>query len=437
MNETAMLEAGSTLHGRYTIDGLLAHGGMSTLYLARDANLGGTWVVKEMRPLQARPEDLAVIRDQFRREAQILSQLRHRGIPRVIDYFTEGETDYLVEEYIPGESFDEILERQHRLTEYETSQVARLLLDILEYLHGSGIIYRDLKPGNVMRATDGRIMLVDFGIARLYTAGKSNDTVIVGTPGFASPEHYGRGQTDERSDVYSLGATMHQMLTGRDPADSPFSFEAPARALPGLSNFMSDLVMRALALRPEHRFPNAVAMRSQLIAGEIREPLQREYRYPWWSPLPRPVVHGGLWGTILGSILGTGLMDDPTLLLLTPAWVAAISVASVGRGFLQQRARVCIEKDGLAFWDGPDCERVPWEEITEVRVRRTSGIDRTLWGTVQVYPSRVDVITATRTHGFLPVMAGWESLLFWVVYRAGLRAVNQVEKEGADEVFAR
>lgn len=435
MSEIAYtLAVGQVLHDRYTVQEMLAQGGMSTIYRVTDRNLPGQWAVKQMAPLQARPEDLASIRAQFRQEAEILTRLRHPGIPRVIDFFSEDSVDYLVEELVPGDTLEHRIDTVRVFTEYESTRVALALLDILEYLHANKIVYRDMKPGNVMVGPDGRVVLVDFGIARLFTPGKSADTVIVGTPGFASPEHYGRGQTDERSDIYSLGATLHQMLTGHDPADSPFSFESPAKAMPGLSAGISDLVMKALDLKPDRRFQSAAAMREALLSTRKNPPARREFTYPPFIGLPAPVVRGGLTGTFLGSVLGT--IADPHALLLFPVWLVTLGVGGLVRGHSYRGNRVTLDDEGLTLHEGGAATIFRWEDVREIRVHRTSGIDRTLWGEVNVYASSIDITTSTRVVSLLPALNDWEVLVEWVAYRSGLRLQSGVD-EGADEVYRR
>ena len=429
-----LLAVGQVLRDRYTVQEMIAQGGMSTIYRVVDRNLPGQWAVKQMAPLQAKAEDLASIRAQFRQEAEILTRLRHPGIPRVIDFFTEGEVDYLVEELVPGVTLEHRLDTVKMFTEYDSTRIALALMDILEYLHANKIVYRDMKPGNVMLTSEGRVVLVDFGIARLFTPGKSADTVIVGTPGFASPEHYGRGQTDERSDIYSLGATLHQMLTGHDPADSPFSFAPPAKAVPGLSSGISDLVMRSLDLKPQSRYPNVASMREALLTTRKNPPARREFTYPVFIGLPAPVVRGGLTGTFMGSVMGA--VADPHALLLFPIWLVALGVGGMVRGRAHRGTRIVLEDEGLSLQEGGATTIFRWEDIREIRVHRTSGIDRTLWGEVNVYASSIDITTASRVFSLLPALVDWEVLVEWAAYRAGLRLQGGAT-EGADETYRR
>lgn len=429
-----LLAVGQVLHDRYTVIEMAAQGGMSTIYRVTDRHLPGTWALKQMAPLQARPEDMVTIRAQFRQEADILTRLRHPGIPRVTDFFSEGDVDYMVEEFVSGITLEHRLEAVGRLTEYEATRIAADLLDILGYLHANKIVYRDMKPGNCMLTPEGSVVLVDFGIARLFSPGKSVDTVIVGTPGFASPEHYGRGQTDERSDIYSLGATLHQMLTGSDPADTPFSFTPPAQAVAGLTTGISDLVMRALDLKPERRFPTATAMRSALLASRRHPPTRTTFTYPWFIPLSPTLVRGGLTGSVLGSVLGS--LIDPTALLLLVGSVVGLGGGAVIRGWKHRETRVALDEDGLTLQEGGKETIVRWERIEEIRIHRTSGVDRTLWGEVSVYPSSIDIVTDDGTLSLLPALEDWEALVAWVTYRAGLRVQTGV-LAGADEIYRR
>jgi serine/threonine-protein kinase len=146
----------------------------------------------------------------------MLNTLDHTNLPKVIDYFLEKDRYYLVMDYIKGRTVKDYIENNS--ADMETvEKIMYQLCDILEYLHGQHIIFRDLKPSNIMILPDFKIKLIDFGIARIFKDSKQYDTVIVGTPGFCPPEQYGRGQTDERSDIYSLGANLYYMLTGKVP----------------------------------------------------------------------------------------------------------------------------------------------------------------------------------------------------------------------------
>lgn len=269
-----MLTPGTILQGRYRIIRWLGGGGMGAVYLAADQRLVGRQVaVKQLVPDPgASPADVAQTERQFQAEAALLATLDHPNLPKVFDCFTEAGQSYLVMEYVNGETMEAILERTAGpLPESSVLAWAAQVCDVLSYLHGCQppIIFRDLKPGNIMLDRQGAVKLIDFGIARIFKPGKQTDTLRMGTLGYAPPEQYaGQGQTDARSDLYSLGATLHHLLTGRDPAlYPPFSFNTVSmRSLnPAISTRTEGAVMKALAYNPADRFPSAADFKRTLL----------------------------------------------------------------------------------------------------------------------------------------------------------------------------
>jgi len=265
-----VLEEGSVLQDRYRIVRVLGGGGMGRVYLAHDMRLADKpCAVKELSPdPHATPEEQEQAAAQFHREAAILAHLNHPHLPNVYDYFDEGGCFYLVMDYIEGETLADRLARSPSGLPQETVvEWALQLCDVLEYLHGQTppVIFRDLKPDNVMITPEGNIQLIDFGVARLFDPAKRTDTLKMGTAGYAPPEQYaGQGQTTPRSDIYSLGVTLHELLTGEDPTAHPFVFVPPRQLNHNVSPSLSDAVMRALSLDPEDRFPSVGAMREAL-----------------------------------------------------------------------------------------------------------------------------------------------------------------------------
>ena len=258
-----MIKSGDIVNKRYRVISVIGEGGMSTVYEVEDLNLENRWAMKETLDIFP-SRDKSEIVDQFLREAKMLAGLSHPGLPRVIDCFSENNNYYLVEELINGKPSIDILEASQQFNEYRILNWALQICDILEFLHNNNIIYRDLKPGNILVDSEDRVFLVDFGIARFFQGGKSRDTVIIGTPGFASPEHYGRGQTDSRSDIYSLGATLHYMMTAQDPAEKPFHFEIPYNINPDVSFHTSAIIMKCLDLDPNRRYQSAIEVKKAL-----------------------------------------------------------------------------------------------------------------------------------------------------------------------------
>lgn len=270
-----LLPPNSVLQGRYQITKLIGQGGMGAIYLADDLRFSQrVAVVKEMLDHFTDPEQRKIASNNFDREAEMLANLKHPGIPEVYDRFTEGNRHYLVMEYIDGSDLEQRLMQQDNeiFEEHDVIHWAIQICEILKYLHEKDppIIYRDMKPANIIPNKDNRIYMVDFGIARHFNPTKKG--TMIGTQGYAPPEQY-RGQVEPRSDIYALAATMHHLLTGRDPqSEAPFTFPPLRELNPKVSSGTEKIVMRGLSMEPEARFKNADDMLEALRKISLRRP---------------------------------------------------------------------------------------------------------------------------------------------------------------------
>jgi serine/threonine protein kinase len=260
MNPGEPLSEGHLLDNRYRVRKVLGVGGMGRVYLSNDTRLANRPVaVKEMILGDGIAEKKAV--EDFTREATVLARLSHPGIPTLIDHFAENSRHYMVMEFVAGGDLEKVIQQSGgKLGEDRTLRWARQILSVLEFLHAQNppIVYRDLKPGNIMIDKDGRAMLIDFGIARFLP--KGGRATQIGSPGYAPPEQYA-GNVEPRSDLYSLAATMHHLLTGRDPAlEPPFSFPPVRQLAAEVSNATAGAVDRALNHEIAKRFPSSRAM---------------------------------------------------------------------------------------------------------------------------------------------------------------------------------
>jgi tRNA A-37 threonylcarbamoyl transferase component Bud32 len=270
-NATGRLPPQSLLAGRYLILKNIGQGGMAAVYQATDIRGNATVAIKEMSQDGLSPSEQQEALDSFRSEANMLMQLRHPNLPRVYEVFSEQGRQYLVMDYIEGQTLEQ---RQQAagggaLPQAEVLGWARQIGSVLGYLHAQKppIIFRDLKPANIMVTPSGRIKLIDFGIARVFAPGRTQDTQVLGTPGFAPPEQYGKAQTDARADIYALGCTLYQLLTGYDPATTPFSLPPMRSRNPAIPLSIQQAVERATRLDRDARYQTVEAFTRDLLAG--------------------------------------------------------------------------------------------------------------------------------------------------------------------------
>ncbi len=260
------------LQNRYIIVGQAGRGGMGAVYQAIDTRIGQRRVaIKEMSQAQLSETGLAQATARFQQEAAMLGSLSHPNLPRIYDAFSEQERTYLVMDYIEGKTLHLILQEAQGqpLPVEHVVDCARQLCDVLGYLHRHTppIIFRDIKPANIMITSMGHVYLIDFGIARFFKEGQLYDTVFLGSPGYAAPEQHGLAQTNPRTDIYGLGATLYYCLTGQNPyyARDAFYFPSVCQVNPRVPHQLDRLIGRMVA-HDEQARPNSIAEVQQVLA---------------------------------------------------------------------------------------------------------------------------------------------------------------------------
>lgn len=287
-----------TFDGLYEVKEEIGKGGMSVVYLAEHKRLHTYVAIKEVRKQQCDKFN-------FLAETNILKRLHHPKLPQIMDIFEDEECVYIVEEYVEGVTLEEWLKQHGRVEELQGLQWFRELASVLQYLHEqqpNPIIYRDMKPSNIMLQTDGSLKLIDFGIAREYKRGSRGDTAYIGTREYAAPEQLGgTAQTDARTDIYSLGVTMYHLLTGKAPYEPPYGFVPVRQLVPGLSRGIEKILANCIQPDPKDRYQTAAKLLDDLehisrISTVRKKPKSGAWR---WAAL----VAAGL-AVVIGVIVG-------------------------------------------------------------------------------------------------------------------------------------
>lgn len=256
-----MLEIGSLVDGKYKILNKVGQGGMSVVYLAMNEKANKQWAIKEVR--KDGIKDFEVVKQGLVVETDMLKRLSHPSLPSIIDVIEDENTFLIVMDYIQGNPLSKTLEEYGAQPQEYVIEWAKQLCDVLGYLHTRtpAIIYRDMKPANVMLKPDGNVTLIDFGTAREYKEKNLADTTCLGTVGYAAPEQFGgMGQTDARTDIYCLGATLYHLVTGMNPCEPPYEIKPICQVNPSLSNGLERIILKCTQRNPEDRYQSCAEL---------------------------------------------------------------------------------------------------------------------------------------------------------------------------------
>ena len=255
-----MLEVGSLVDGKYKILRVVGKGGMSVVYQAVNEKANKIWAIKEVR--KDGVQNFEVVKQNLVVETDLLKRLSHPNLPSIIDVIDGDGSFLIVMDYIEGNSLNKALENGPQ-SQDDVIEWSKQLCDVLGYLHSRKppIIYRDMKPANVMLKPDGKVSLIDFGTAREFKSAAVEDTTCLGTQGYAAPEQYGgHGQTDARTDIYCLGATMYHLVTGHNPSTPPYEMYPIRQWNPELSSGLEQIIIKCTQRNPEDRYQSCAEL---------------------------------------------------------------------------------------------------------------------------------------------------------------------------------
>lgn len=271
-----MLEVGSLVDGKYKILSKVGQGGMSVVWMAINEKANKTWAVKEVR--KDGTLDFEAVKQGLVAETDILKKLSHPNLPSIVDVIDTEESFIIIMDYIQGNSLNRALEEYGAQPQEYVIGWAKQLCDVLGYLHTRqpAIIYRDMKPANIMLKPDGNVMLIDFGTAREFKEKNLADTTCLGTVGYAAPEQFGgMGQTDARTDIYCLGATLYHLVTGCNPSEPPYEMKPIRQINPALSSGLERIILKCTQRNPDDRFQSAAEL---MYALEHYEEIDDKYK---------------------------------------------------------------------------------------------------------------------------------------------------------------
>jgi len=341
-----MLQIGSLVDGKYKILRVVGKGGMSVVYQAVNEKANKIWAIKEVR--KDGTQNFEVVKQNLIAETDMLKRFNHPNLPSIIDVIDTDDSFLIVMDYIEGNSLSKAIETSGAQSQDDVIEWSKQLCDVLGYLHSQNppIIYRDMKPANVMLKPDGNISLIDFGTAREFKSSSVEDTTCLGTQGYAAPEQYGgHGQTDARTDIYCLGATMYHLITGHNPSTPPYEMYPIRQWNPMLSSGLEEIITKCTQRNPNDRYQSCAEL---LYALENYEQFDVENKK----------VQNLKWKTFLASTIAFLVMLVATIGLkigagaqMTQTYTGHVEEADkLAAGIVTTPAS--MNKDANGNWDG-------------------------------------------------------------------------------------
>lgn len=369
-SDNSSLKGNAMLLDRYKILGVIGGGGMGTVYQARDMHFPDAHrlaAIKEMQTMATDPTLRQSTLKTFQREANILATLSHPAIPKIYDFFDDGERAYLVMEFVNGSDLELLLQKTKELPVEKIIDWAIDLCDVLQYLHShepEPIVFRDMKPSNVMIDSRGNVRLIDFGIAKTFVSGVKH--TMIGTEGYSAPEQY-KGDVTPQSDIYSLGATLHHVLTRKDPRlEPPFSFaERPIRdSNPKVPQPLADIIERSLTFDVKSRFQTCAEMKEALEALRAR-------------PQFAASVSGGNAADRVATETTTGFINEPLAGAIQPRWTFK-SEDEIRAGATVMGSTVYVGSYDTNLWAlNLDSGELVWKHATNGGIATSPIVDET------------------------------------------------------------
>lgn len=413
-----MLEIGSLVDGKYKILNKVGQGGMSVVYMAINEKANKTWAVKEVR--KDGVLDFEAVKQGLVAETDILKKLSHPNLPSIIDVIDTDDSFIIIMDYIQGNSLNKTLREYGAQPQEYVIEWAKQLCDVLGYLHSRqpAIIYRDMKPANIMLKPDGKIALIDFGTAREFKEKNLADTTCLGTVGYAAPEQFGgMGQTDARTDIYCLGATLYHLVTGCNPSEPPYEMQPIRRINPSLSSGLERIILKCTQRNPDDRYQSAAEL---MYALEHYEEIDDKYRKKQKNKMTAFVVSSFL--TI--AFLVGGLVTN---------YIAAQKATDTYQVLLAEALKTSDYEDKIKRYE--ECINIPDQ----------AGVKEAYLGLIQSYKDNDSVFTVEEakqlekliTNNKDALMKDPENYteicfetgkLFWYYYNYGDGSDNQVTK---------